>query len=100
MIYAAEKIKALSYDKDGSKLDLNYKVLMESMYFSPGVNLRTEEGKVYLDIVRCKLNEECPTQFKSEYLEDGSQKVQVETNHDVSEIYIYGSEEIKPISSL
>lgn len=71
---------------------------MESVYYSPGVNLRQEGGYTYLDIVRCKIDDQCPVQFASEYQEDGSQKVTVRSDVDAAHIFVEGETEAKSLS--
>ncbi|WP_293269038.1 hypothetical protein [Neptunomonas sp.] len=90
MKYTSEKLEEISYALEGESVNLTYRVLLESMYFSPGVNIREEENKTYLDIVRCKVAGTCDVQYVSHFNEDGSQSVTIKAPIDPSAVWVEG----------
>jgi len=93
MKYDVIDIDSLSYEASEGALKLKYKVLMESLYFSPGINLREEGGKVYLDIVRCRIDDKCAVDFDAEYDDEGASLVTLSTDVSVDDMYVSGAKE-------
>jgi len=74
--YPKDKVELLEVEKQGSLLFIYYKVPMETMYYSSGVDYSYNKGELEIKIVRAKINSH-PKQMVESFLikeDNGEQK--------------------------
>jgi hypothetical protein len=57
----------LRQNEDGTNT-LLYKTMDETLFFSPGVEIKEKSSPKRISIVRCKINSKCVVKFKSKWI--------------------------------
>ncbi len=87
--YPANKVKIAELKTTGRELSLVYVTELESLYFSPGINVEENRGKVVLHIMKCSIYRKCKTDFPAEISKGGfSARVQFRNDFSVEDVYI------------
>ncbi len=67
---------------------LTYRTPLESLYFSPGVKLIHKVDNTYIEVVRCRIDQECVVDFKSTYADDGSYQVRIDSDAPKDNVHL------------
>jgi len=59
MNYSTTQLSGLNYTIAGNNIELRYTPLMESLYYSPGVDVQQGDDFVIISIRRCNINDKC-----------------------------------------
>jgi len=65
MSYEASDISNISYNIDEKKLVLTYSPLLETLYYSPGIDLLVSENALIVKVIRCKIKSLCEVDIKA-----------------------------------
>ncbi len=68
--YPANFVKVIDLTIKEKELFVTYTTNLETLYFSPGINIEENNGKVIIHFIRCGINKKCKTDFPSK-IEDG-----------------------------
>lgn len=88
MDYKATDISDINYKITRNEIELNYSPIMESLYYSPGVNLLENEGEIIIQIKRCNINSQCDVDVKAEQGAVNKVKFELKQEYSASQIYI------------
>ncbi|MBR9827793.1 MAG: hypothetical protein GYB41_03985 [Oceanospirillales bacterium] len=91
--YDLSQLNNFSYTKKDKSIHIKYQPTLESLYFSPGINIHIENEKIILEVLRCNVNKECKPDLKSEYDDQGYANVVITQNYDTGKIFISGDRE-------
>lgn len=87
--YPANKVEIVELKTTGRELLLAYVTELESLYFSPGINVEEGRRPVVLHIMKCSIYLKCRTDFPAEILKGGgSARVLLRNEFSVEDVYI------------
>jgi hypothetical protein len=70
--YRLDQINMLTATRRSpDQLEINYRPLSESLYFSPGISLSTHSDHIEVLFVRCPIKDKCPVSHAAEAGADG-----------------------------
>jgi len=64
MSYETNNIFNISYIIDDTKLNLTYSPLMETLYYSPGIDIIENDNELIIIIRKCDYDEKCEVDIK------------------------------------
>ncbi len=76
MNYTTDQLTDVFYHIKGNTVSLRYSALMESLYYSPGVDVDVHDDYALIYVKRCNIKSECKAEFDA--TQDSAQKVQIE----------------------
>jgi len=99
--YNAQDISVEALSVDAATMKINYRVPLESLYFSPGINVAMEEGKTVLTFVRCNINDQCKANSKAQFSQGLYQaELTVLNSLNLSEVYVTDEGEVVKLKAL
>jgi hypothetical protein len=76
--YQKENIEILSIQQlPSGSTEIQYKPILESMYYCPGASIYEEGGRQKISLVRCGIKEKCNIDAIAEKLDQGIMKIVV-----------------------
>ena len=63
--YPAEKVQIESTTREGDELRIVYRVPLESVFFSPGVQAKRVDTNTVVVVARCGIKDTCPVTHKA-----------------------------------
>ncbi|MGF1725672.1 hypothetical protein [Photobacterium nomapromontoriensis] len=97
MRYEITDITDVTYTTDGKGLTLSYTLPLETLYYSPGVDVSDSADGTLLIIRKCSINNKCEVDIQSEHAEASREVLVLDTQEDPSRIYV---NQIQPSNSL
>jgi hypothetical protein len=88
MDYKITDILDISYTITDKEVELSYTPLMESLYYSPGVDLLESDGVTVILIRRCNINSKCDVDAQAEQGSFNKVKFVLKQNYLASQIYL------------
>jgi len=88
MNYKTTDISDISYKITENELELNYTPMMESLYYSPGIDLLESEGEIIIHIRRCSIKSKCEVDAKAEQGAVNKVKFELKQGYLASQIFI------------
>lgn len=68
--YTIDQVSKVTLSRSSDSLTLSYTPMIESQFFSPGIQLidsKDQAGKKTVAFVRCPVGKDCPVDFKGTY---------------------------------
>ncbi|MBA6410892.1 MULTISPECIES: hypothetical protein [unclassified Pseudoalteromonas] len=88
MDYKISDISDITYKITDKEVELSYTPLMESLYYSPGVDLLEDNGEIVIHIRRCNINSKCEVDAQAEQGSSNKVKFELKQNYLASQIYL------------
>jgi len=88
MYYDISDISELSYELADDSLAISYSLPLETLYYSPGIDLKVNGDDVIINIVRCSINDKCSVDLVTTRSDDNRQVASVRKQVEPSRVYI------------
>ncbi|WP_282178276.1 hypothetical protein [Vibrio nereis] len=86
--YDVSDISELSYELAEDSLSVSYSLVLETLYYSPGVNIKIKGNDIIIDIIRCNVNDECSVDILTTMSNSNKKIVIVREKVKPSRVYI------------
>jgi hypothetical protein len=100
MNYSLAELSALNYTITENKIELRYTPLMESLYYSPGVDIQQADDFVIISIKRCNINDDCAVDVSVEQAAEHVVELSFEREYSPDKIFINSKNESNSLSNL
>lgn len=86
--YDVSDISELSYELAEDSLSVSYSLVLETLYYSPGVNIKIKGNDIIIDIIRCYVNDECSVDILTTMSNSNKKIIIVREKVKPSRVYI------------
>lgn len=100
MNYSIAELSELGYTITENKIELRYTPLMESLYYSPGVDIQQADDFVIISIKRCNINDDCAVDVLVEQSAEQVVELNFERKYNPEQIFINSKNESNSLSNL
>lgn len=87
MHYEISDITDVTYTLDGKLLTLSYILPLETLYYSPGVDISINKNDILLTVKRCNINDKCKVDVTSEHSNGNREIIKLEIKKSTSNVY-------------
>jgi len=94
------ELSELDYTIAENKIELRYTPLMESLYYSPGVDIQQADDFVIISIKRCNINDDCAVDVSVEQSAEQIVELNFEHKYSPEQIFINSKSESNSLSIL
>jgi len=98
--YSLANLSELNYTIVENKIELRYTPLMESLYYSPGVDVEQGDDFVIISIKRCNINDNCDVDVSTDQAAEHVIELSFEREYSPEKIFINSKNQANSLSAL
>ena len=100
MSYRVDDLSDIKFEVEGGYIKLSYRPILETLYYSPGINYSVSGEHLVIDVVRCHINDECEVDEKSSQEDMNVVSIKIEKVSDPNKIFINEPKDKNSIANL
>jgi len=100
MHYETSDISELSYRIEGGTLSVAYSLPLDTLYYSPGVDVSDSSNDTLIRIKKCSVDKKCTVGIPTNQIDGNKAMFILNTTRDPSKIYVNQVHEENSLSAL